>query len=1071
MNFLNDDQCCSPKLEIYFINPTISVIEGVNTLCFDRIELPSYRIYKKAYCVPLSNQSNDIDLSAYATLIYTNEQITNLQNSINNIENNNSWVDIINKPFNTIGTGLSVESGVLSANSDNSAHVQAILAIKDNIDINNILSNYQETDYKQNSYILLTNQNNQEENGLYFWDYNNDSYILRRDNYFWDDYKNTLISVTNGYNAGKIYIPVNQDDETYTLSYIEISAGSGEGDYIPLSGTEIDKPFTGTIEFTNDTLFKRDDEIIALVDYGVRIGSAAGYGATNASNSNFLGRYAGSGATYASHSNFLGWDAGYGATSASNSNFLGGAAGYGATNASGSNFLGDYAGSGATDASHSNFLGGAAGYGATNASGSNFLGSAAGSGATNASHSNFLGWDAGSGATSASYSNFLGYNVGNGHTESANPGHVITGSNNILIGTNITTPLPEISNMFSFGNVLYGFNTHDTTTGTPSFSAQRTGKISVGTNTPAESAILDLTSTTMGFLLPRMTGINAENIANKAEGLMIYSTNGNGETITNKGWWGWDGSTYIKLNNSGGVNSLTTNNNIGTATYTGGILNIPNYVKYGGNNTAGNYGLVIGETTTLASLTGANTNMVIGTNALNALISGDYNFALGGSAMSRMTTGTGNLAIGPAVLGYNLDGSNNLVLGYGSGKMPHGSRNTILGTDAMGNAATTGSQILDENILIGYQAGRQMSLGNRNIIMGITAAYNNTGNDNILIGKEVGYNNTADNLLIIDNQNRATPYIKGDMSALTLNINADTTLKGLKIATDAAVGKVLTSDATGVATWQTNNALKKDGDFNVHGTYYLDGTLGFLRADNSAGLTVSSEIVSALAGDENYSTNYSTRPHGVETHIMYDGDTKETLYEAMIDGIDLSFSEETDSYGIRSNKYHGNNYTDNSFVQKLYVDNAIAASTPTLDKRRVIALAEDFTTTSTSYVAVTSLEASVVEGKTYRFKINASVTTSSMPNGAGVGITGPSSSYISYFYTRAGSGNSVTTPYNGWLQTVTTSSLPFVSGNLLIIEGSFKAGATGTVSVQFASETNAGATLNPGTYLEIEEIL
>jgi hypothetical protein len=63
------------------------------------------------------------------------------------------------------------------------------------------------------------------------------------------------------------------------------------------------------------------------------------------------------------------------------------------------------------------------------------------------------------------------------------------------------------------------------------------------------SSILTLNTTTRGFLPPRMTATQAEAISSPAEGLMIYSTNGAGTTITSKGWWGWNGTTWEKLNN------------------------------------------------------------------------------------------------------------------------------------------------------------------------------------------------------------------------------------------------------------------------------------------------------------------------------------------------------------------------------------------------------------------------------------------------------------------------------------------------------------------------------------------
>lgn len=74
------------------------------------------------------------------------------------------------------------------------------------------------------------------------------------------------------------------------------------------------------------------------------------------------------------------------------------------------------------------------------------------------------------------------------------------------------------------------------------------GNLLVGTTTDVPSSKFTVTSTTQGFLPPRMTGAQAELISSPAEGLMIYSTDGSGTTITSKGWWGYNGSTWVKLN-------------------------------------------------------------------------------------------------------------------------------------------------------------------------------------------------------------------------------------------------------------------------------------------------------------------------------------------------------------------------------------------------------------------------------------------------------------------------------------------------------------------------------------------
>ena len=66
------------------------------------------------------------------------------------------------------------------------------------------------------------------------------------------------------------------------------------------------------------------------------------------------------------------------------------------------------------------------------------------------------------------------------------------------------------------------------------------GKVGVGTTTPVASAALEVTSTSSGVLLPRMTRVQRNVIASPAEGLMVYcttcGTNGSLSIFTNGSW-------------------------------------------------------------------------------------------------------------------------------------------------------------------------------------------------------------------------------------------------------------------------------------------------------------------------------------------------------------------------------------------------------------------------------------------------------------------------------------------------------------------------------------------------------
>ena len=82
--------------------------------------------------------------------------------------------------------------------------------------------------------------------------------------------------------------------------------------------------------------------------------------------------------------------------------------------------------------------------------------------------------------------------------------------------------------------------------------------VGIGTTTPDNSAILDVSSATKGFLPPRLALI-ATNIAapvtNPATGLLVYNTATSGTTPTNvvPGYYYWSGSIWYPVVNKGNV--------------------------------------------------------------------------------------------------------------------------------------------------------------------------------------------------------------------------------------------------------------------------------------------------------------------------------------------------------------------------------------------------------------------------------------------------------------------------------------------------------------------------------------
>lgn len=148
---------------------------------------------------------------------------------------------------------------------------------------------------------------------------------------------------------------------------------------------------------------------------------------------------------------------------------------------------------------------------------------------TSANFNTGIGRNAGYNNLSGNNNTFIGYASGLGIT---------SGSNNTIIGANVAGLSASLSNHIIFGDG----------SGNIRLWIDNNGSIAIGTITPLASAQLDVTSTTKGFLPPRMTATQASAILLPAEGLLLYITDSNG-TFTTKGWWGYNGSVWEKLNN------------------------------------------------------------------------------------------------------------------------------------------------------------------------------------------------------------------------------------------------------------------------------------------------------------------------------------------------------------------------------------------------------------------------------------------------------------------------------------------------------------------------------------------
>lgn len=103
------------------------------------------------------------------------------------------------------------------------------------------------------------------------------------------------------------------------------------------------------------------------------------------------------------------------------------------------------------------------------------------------------------------------FNTAAKNITSANDGYLWTNGGNLAIGTG------------SAARVIK-FHTAGTTTANERMRIDAAGSVGIGTSAPNASAIVDITSTTDGLLIPRMTSAQKNAISSPATGLMIYQT-------------------------------------------------------------------------------------------------------------------------------------------------------------------------------------------------------------------------------------------------------------------------------------------------------------------------------------------------------------------------------------------------------------------------------------------------------------------------------------------------------------------------------------------------------------------
>lgn len=305
--------------------------------------------------------------------------------------------------------------------------------------------------------------------------------------------------------------------------------------------------------------------------------------------------------------------------------------------------------------------------------------------------------------------------------------------------------------------------------------------IGIGTATPAASAQLDVTSTTKGVLVPRVTTAQMNAITSPADGLLVYNTTASAFAYhTASGWVFLTGNTNAgagwSMQGNAGTNPAT--NFIGT-TDDQPVVVRQNNIRAGllsGSNTSWGFGALNPATTGFE-------NTALGVNALLSNTTGSQNTAQGFNALRNNTGGSFNTAHGRAALFSNIVGNYNTAQGFhalflntfGSSNTAHGylallsnttgSNNTANGAAALfnnstgalntanGMSALSSNTIGDNNTALGSFALTKANASNNTAVGFSAGADNVNGSYNVFLGNEAGRSETGSNKLYISNSN------------------------------------------------------------------------------------------------------------------------------------------------------------------------------------------------------------------------------------------------------------------------------------------------------------------------------
>jgi hypothetical protein len=216
--------------------------------------------------------------------------------------------------------------------------------------------------------------------------------------------------------------------------------------------------------------------------------------------------------------------------------------------------------------------------------------------------------------------------------------------------------------------------------------------------------------------------------------------------------------------------------------------------------------LIFGNTNFATNITPGSQSIAIGDNTLSISSGGSgANIAIGFNSLTNLTSGVNNIAIGNNS-GESSNSNYSVVIGYNNTNF--GNNSVIVGADS-GNSGAN-------NVTIGYKSGAN-STNSQNVFLGYKAGTSFNGSYSVFIGGYDSSVNASNNIFISDGQGNLRIYspssgnvLIGTMSETgsKLVVSGSASFYGYLNIVDGtqASGRVLTSDANGISTWQSLTA-------------------------------------------------------------------------------------------------------------------------------------------------------------------------------------------------------------------------------------------------------------------------